>query len=211
MKKLRIVVLISGHGSNLQAIIDAIDKDDLPVEIGAVVSNRADAFGLLRAERAHIPTEVLAHQDYDSREAFDTALVQCVDQYSPDVVVLAGFMRRLGATLVQHYQGRMINIHPSLLPKYSGLHTHRRVLEAGDAEHGVTIHFVTEEVDGGPIVSQARLTVLAGDTEESLKERVQRLEHVLYPQVLQWFAQNRVKLDKNQVLFDGLPAPKSGA
>ena len=210
MKKLRIVVLISGHGSNLQAIIDAIDKDDLPVEIGAVVSNRADAFGLRRAECAHIPTEVLAHQDYDSREAFDAALVQCVDQYSPDVVVLAGFMRRLGATLVQHYQGRMLNIHPSLLPKYPGLHTHRRVLEAGDAEHGVTIHFVTEEVDGGPIVSQARLTVLAGDTEESLKHRVQQLEHVLYPQVLQWFAQNRIKLDNNQSLIDGSPVPKTG-
>ena len=210
MKQLRIVVLISGHGSNLQAIIDAIRDGDLPVEIAAVISNRADALGVHRAERAHIPVKVIVHQEYASRDDFDDALMQQIDQYGPDLVVLAGFMRRLGRDLVRHYQGRLVNIHPSLLPKYPGLHTHRRVLEAGDAEHGATIHYVTEEVDGGPIISQVRSAVLDDDTQESLKQRVQQLEYVLYPRVLRWFAQNRLKLDDNRVFFDGVPASKTG-
>ena len=208
MDKLRIIVLISGNGSNLQAIIDAAGKDNLPVEICAVISNRPNAFGLVRAERAHISIQVLAHQDFSTRDDFEYALGQLIDQYRPDLVVLAGFMRKLGATFVKRYQGRMVNIHPSLLPKYPGLHTHRRVLEAADPEHGVTVHYVTEEVDGGPIIGQARLKVSPSDTEETLQERIHGLEHILYPRVLGWFAGKRVKLDNNQVVFDGNLVPR---
>jgi phosphoribosylglycinamide formyltransferase 1 len=171
---LSIVILISGHGSNLQAIIDAI-RNGLAVEIRAVISNRADAFGLQRAQQAGIPTHVISEE---------AQLQSQIDAYAPRLIVLAGFMQRLSADFVQHYEGRIINIHPSLLPKYRGLHTHRRVLAAGETLHGVTVHFVTAELDAGPIISQASLTIEPTDTEASLEQRIHTLEHRLYPEVL---------------------------
>ena len=179
----KLVVLISGNGSNLQAIIDACQKD-LPAEVSAVISNDPDAFGLQRATKAGIPTHVINHRDYTDRAEFDHALRQIIDQYKPDFVILAGFMRKLTPEFVAHYPKRMLNIHPSLLPKYRGLHTHERVLEAGDKEHGVTIHFVTDELDGGPIIAQEKIAVTSDDTAESLKEKIHVIEHRLYPQVI---------------------------
>ena len=159
-----VVVLISGSGSNLQALIDSVAHDGNPARIAAVISNRADAYGLQRAKQAGIATELLDHKQFDGREAFDAALIQAIDAHQPDLVVLAGFMRILTPGFVQHYAGRLLNIHPSLLPKYKGLHTHQRALEAGDSEHGCSVHFVTEELDGGPLVVQAVLPVMADDT-----------------------------------------------
>ncbi|MEW7981815.1 MAG: phosphoribosylglycinamide formyltransferase [gamma proteobacterium symbiont of Phacoides pectinatus] len=206
--RLSLVVLISGGGSNLQALIDAC-ADDLPARISAVISNEADAFGLERAHRAGIETRVLDHRAYPDREAYDQALAALIDDFRPGLVILAGFMRILTPGFVRHYRGRMLNIHPSLLPKYRGLHTHRRVLEAGDAEHGASVHFVTEELDGGPLVLQARVPVEADDTEESLAARVLSREHIIYPAVVRWFAQGRLQIEGNRVLKDGdaLDAP----
>lgn len=195
----RIVVLISGNGSNLQAIIDA----DLPIEIAAVISNKADAFGLVRARKAGIPTHAIPHQNFESREAFGLALREQIDQYQPDLVVLAGFMRRLDDVFVHHFLGKMINIHPSLLPKYPGLNTHRRALEAGDKQHGISIHFVTTELDGGPVIAQSRCEIHRNDTENDLKTRVHELEHALYPAVIGWFAAGKVTLHQDQVELDG--------
>ena len=154
-----VVVLLSGTGSNLQALIDSTRTGDSPVRIRAVISNRADAYGLQRAREAGIDTRVLDHKAFDGREAFDAALMEQIDTFNPQLVVLAGFMRILSAGFVRHYQGRLFNIHPSLLPKYKGLHTHQRALEAGDTEHGCSVHFVTEELDGGPPVSYTHLTL----------------------------------------------------
>ena len=167
-KTCNVVVLLSGSGSNLQALIDSCQGQDSPVRIRAVVSNRADAYGLQRATAAGIEGAVLDHTQFDGREAFDAALMARIDGFAPDLVVLAGFMRILSGGFVRHYQGRLLNIHPSLLPRYKGLHTHRRALEAGDAEHGCSVHFVTEELDGGPLVVQAVVPVASDDTVESL-------------------------------------------
>jgi len=210
---LPIVVLISGNGSNLQAIIDAIARGELAAEIRAVISNRPGAPGLERARRAGIAAQVVDHRHYASREAFDSVLQNAVDRYRPALVVLAGFMRILTPALVRHYRGRMLNIHPSLLPDFRGLDTHRRALAAGVAQHGVSIHFVTNELDGGPIVLQKAIPVLPGDDAESLAQRVQAEEHRLYPKVIAWFAAGRLKLnDDNLVIFDGeaLTAPLPG-
>lgn len=163
-----VVVLISGSGSNLQALIDSVAHDGNPARIAAVICNRAGAYGLERAKQAGIATELLDHKQFDGREAFDAALIQAIDAHQPDLVVLAGFMRILTPGFVQHYAGRLLNIHPSLLPKHKGLHTHQRAIEAGDSEHGCSVHFVTEELDGGPLVVQAVLPVMADDTAESL-------------------------------------------
>ncbi|MGH8483042.1 MAG: phosphoribosylglycinamide formyltransferase, partial [Pseudomonas sp.] len=171
-KSCDVVVLLSGTGSNLQALIDSFRTGESPVRIRAVISNRADAYGLQRARDAGIDTAVLDHKAFDGREAFDTALVELIDGYQPQLVVLAGFMRILSAGFVRHYQGRLLNIHPSLLPKYKGLHTHQRALEAGDSEHGCSVHFVTEELDGGPLVVQAVIPVELDDTPERLAQRV---------------------------------------
>lgn len=191
---LGIVVLISGQGSNLQAIIDAIAREHLPISIQSVISDKADAYGLVRAQAANIPTTVLSSQGYrGDRLAYDRDLQKIIDCYLPDLIVMAGFMRILSAPFVQHYQGKIINIHPSLLPLYTGLHTHERVLAAGDAEHGATVHFVTEELDGGPIIAQSKLQVLPEDTVDSLKMRVHALEHQLYPQVLKNFAMDALR------------------
>ncbi|MFF7708655.1 phosphoribosylglycinamide formyltransferase [Pseudomonas sp. NPDC007930] len=206
-----VVVLLSGTGSNLQALLDSSQAPGNPAQISAVVSNRADAYGLQRAEAAGVPTAVLSHTDYDGRDAFDAALISAIDGYSPDLVVLAGFMRILTPGFVRHYQGRLLNIHPSLLPQYKGLHTHRRVLEAGDAEHGCTVHFVTEELDGGPLVVQAVVPVDSGDTPDTLAHRVHAQEHQIYPLAVRWFAEGRLTLaGSGQVHLDGQPLPATG-
>ncbi len=198
-----IVVLISGSGSNLQALIDACSNGKINGRIAAVISNRPDVKGLERAANAGIEAITLDHKTFDGREAFDAALAECIDQFQPDLVVLAGFMRILTPSFTQHYLGKMLNIHPSLLPKYPGLHTHQRALEAGDKEHGVTVHFVTAELDGGPAVVQAKVPVIDGDDANSLAARVLEQEHIIYPQAVSWFVDGRLQLEGNRALLDG--------
>lgn len=205
-----VVVLISGSGSNLQALIDSLAGADTPAVIRAVISNRADAYGLERARKAGIETRFLDHKAYADRESFDAALVQAIDGFDADLVLLAGFMRILSADFVRHYQGRLLNIHPSLLPKYKGLHTHQRALEAGDAEHGCSVHFVTEELDGGPLVVQAAIPVESDDTPETLAQRVHVQEHVIYPLAMRWFAEGRIRLGEHGAMLDGELLPASG-
>ncbi|VAX05413.1 Phosphoribosylglycinamide formyltransferase [hydrothermal vent metagenome] len=200
--KLRLVVLISGSGSNLQAIIDATGNN-LPAEICAVISNRDDAYGLERAIQAGIETRVLDHRPYPDRETYDQALIELIDSFQPGLVMLAGFMRILSPGLVQHYSGHLLNIHPSLLPKHKGLHTHQQAIDEGDKIHGASVHFVTEELDGGPVILQAQVPVEANDTAETLAARVLTQEHIIYPQAIHWFAEGRVKMNKGQVLMDG--------
>ncbi|MCO7597009.1 MULTISPECIES: phosphoribosylglycinamide formyltransferase [Pseudomonas] len=205
-----VVVLLSGSGSNLQALIDSSRGEDSPVRIRGVISNRADAYGLQRAQAAGIATAVLEHTGFEGREAFDAALMALIDGFEPDLVVLAGFMRILTGGFVRHYQGRLLNIHPSLLPKYKGLHTHQRALEAGDSEHGCSVHFVTEELDGGPLVVQAVVPVAPDDTPQALAERVHRQEHQIYPLAVRWFAEGRLRLGAQGALLDGQPLAASG-
>ncbi len=200
---LPICVLVSGGGTNLQAIIDAAARGDIPARIDSVVSDQRQAFGLKRAESAGIRTEVLTADGFDGREAYDTALGALLADLRPRLIVLAGFMRILTGPLVRAWEGRMLNVHPSLLPDYRGLHTHRRVLEAGETYHGTSVHFVTEELDGGPVIAQARLRIAAGDTPDSLNARVQALEHRMYPAVVGWFAQGRLRMIGDQVELDG--------
>ncbi|MHB1952050.1 MAG: phosphoribosylglycinamide formyltransferase [Acidiferrobacteraceae bacterium] len=201
----RVVVLISGRGSNLRAIIAARDSGDLPVTIAAVISNNPDAGGLSLARSAGIPAVVIDHRQFPDRTAFDRALAQEIDRHRPDLVVLAGFMRILGGAFIRHYQGRLMNIHPSLLPALAGLDTHLRAIQGGYREHGATVHFVVEEVDAGPIIAQSPVPVLADDTPETLAARVLAEEHRLYPKVIRWFAEGRLTLEGQQVLLDGLP------
>lgn len=203
--RLPTVVLISGSGSNLQSFIDAQAAGRLPIDLRAVVSSRADAFGLTRARRAGIPAEVLAPRDYPTREAYDTALEELLAGYRPELVVLAGFMRILTGEFVTRHEGRLVNVHPSLLPAFRGLHTHRRALEAGVAEHGCSVHYVTPELDAGPVILQARVPVLPGDTPERLQERVQAQEHRVYPLAVRWIAEGRVALRDGRVWLDGAP------
>lgn len=192
------VVLVSGTGSNLQALLDACGQGagapakSVNAQIVGVLSNRADALALSRAARAGVTTAVLSHRDFQDRDSFDTAMIAQIDAWAPDMVLLAGFMRILTPAFVAHYQGRLINIHPSLLPKHKGLNTHQRALDAGDSEHGCTVHFVTPELDGGPVIAQQRLSVHQQDTLESLALRVHQAEHQLYPRVLGWLASGRV-------------------
>lgn len=207
----KIVVLISGSGSNLQAIIDAVSAGQINGQICAVISNRPDAYGLTRAADAGIESLVLDHKEFESREAYDDALMKKIDAFSPDLVVLAGFMRILTPSLVQNYLGRMLNIHPSLLPKYQGLNTHQRAIDAKDKEHGVSVHFVTEELDGGPVVLQAKVDIHPDDTAQALAERVHKQEHVIYPLVVQWFCEQRLTMDKDNAVLDGKVLPKQGA
>lgn len=205
-----VVVLISGSGSNLQALIDSSAGGENPARIRAVLSNRADAYGLERAKAAGIDTRVLDHKAFDGREAFDAALIEAIDAFAPQLVVLAGFMRILSPDFVRHYAGRLLNIHPSLLPKYKGLHTHQRALEAGDAEHGCSVHFVTEELDGGPLVVQAVIPVQSGDSLDSLAQRVHEQEHLIYPLAVRWFAEGRLRLGAQGAMLDGQPLPSTG-
>ncbi len=201
VQQLPVVVLISGSGSNLQALIDAASA----YRIVAVISNKADAYGLRRADDAGIPTAVVDHRAFADREAFDSALMEQIDGFSPGLVVLAGFMRILTPGFVRHYAGRLLNIHPSLLPKYQGLHTHQRAIDAGDTEHGASVHFVTEELDGGPVVAQGRVPIQADDSPAELAARVLEIEHQLYPAVVTWYATGRLCWRSGQPVLDGEP------
>ena len=191
----RFVVLISGRGSNLEAIAHAIREQGLPAEILAVVSNKADAAGLAWAQRAQIATHVIAHRDFDTRQDFDEAMAAVIEAYRPDYVLLAGFMRVLTPAFVERFNGKLINIHPSLLPSFPGLHTHQQALASGVQWHGCTVHFVTPVLDSGPIIAQGVLPVLAGDTPDLLAERLLELEHRVYAAVVRWLAERRVYLD----------------
>ncbi len=194
-----IVILISGRGSNMEALIAARDTGQLPVNIAAVISNRPDALGLETAARAGITAHFIDHKAFAGRESFDAALAECIDGFAPDLVVLAGFMRILSDGFVRHYAGRLVNIHPSLLPSFPGLHTHRRALEEGVRIHGCTVHFVTPTLDHGPVIIQAAVPVLDRDDEASLAARVLRQEHRIYPQAVRWFAEDRLRLDGGRV------------
>lgn len=194
-----IVILISGRGSNMQAIVEAAAREQWPARIAAVISNKADAAGLVYAQQHGIATAALSHKDFPTREAFDQALLKLIDTYRPDLVVLAGFMRILTPGFVGHYAGRLLNIHPSLLPAYPGLDTHRRAIEAGDTRHGATVHFVTAELDHGPIVAQAEVPVHADDTEDILSKRVLEQEHHLYPHAVRLFIEDRLTIEGDVV------------
>ena len=203
VKPRRTAILISGSGSNLQSFIDQAATGAIGLELCIVFSNRPDAFGLTRARQAGIPTECLEHGDYPDRESFDRAVAAVLDAYDPDLIVLAGFMRILSPWFVQHYAGRVLNIHPALLPAYPGLDTHQRVLDAGEKWHGSTVHFVTEELDGGPRVLQGRIAVDPNETDDELCQRVQAVEHQIYPQAAQWFGEGRLEFRDGATWLDG--------
>ncbi len=200
--KISVVVLISGNGSNLQALIDAQKKYDLKYNIVAVISNKEDAFGLERARKANIKTEVVASKLIPSREDYDKQLIACIEKYAPDLIVLAGFMRILTENFIHRFENKILNIHPSLLPLYPGLKTHEQVITNKDQTHGCTIHFVTKDLDAGPIIAQASLNVTTHDTAASIQKSVLRLEHLLYPLVIQWFAENCFQLTNTGVQFN---------
>lgn len=198
----KLLVLISGNGSNLQAIIDTChQKNDM--EICAVISNKADAYGLTRAEKVGIKTHILPYQNSLSREEYDASLIDLIDAHKPELLILAGFMRILSPEFVAHYQGRILNIHPSLLPKYPGLHTHQKAIDAKDKEHGASVHFVTQQLDAGPVILQASVPVLDNDTPDTLAKRVQKEEHKIYPLAIEWFCQKRLQMVDEKALFDG--------
>jgi phosphoribosylglycinamide formyltransferase-1 len=199
-----IVILISGRGSNMEALIRARDAGELPVNIAAVISNRADAKGLATAEAAGIATRVVDHKAFADRAAFDAGLAECIDAFSPDLVVLAGFMRILTEGFVRHYEGRLLNIHPSLLPAFPGLHTHQKAIDEGVRIHGCTVHFVTPALDHGPVVLQAAVPVLDGDDEDALAARVLQQEHCIYPLAVRWFAEGRLRLEGGRVRLDAV-------
>lgn len=209
MKK-RIIVLVSGNGSNLQAIINACQNNLINGKIVAVISNKPDVYSLMRAKQANIPSHVINHKEFATREAFDHQLQLQIEQYQPDLIVLAGYMRILTPHFVQHYSGKMLNIHPSLLPKYPGLNTHRRAMEAGDKEHGTTVHFVTDELDGGPIILQAKVPIFDIDEEQDIVERVLAQEHQIYPLVIKWFCDDRLTMINGRAYLDQTMIPKSG-
>lgn len=198
-----VVILISGRGSNMRSLVEA----GLPAHIRAVISNQPGAAGLAYAQAQGIATDVIDHTQYPDRATFDAALAERIDRHDPDLIVLAGFMRILTPGFVERYRGRMINIHPSLLPAFTGLHTHRRALEAGCRVAGVTVHFVTGELDGGPIIAQAAVPVLAGDSEATLAARVLAQEHMLYPQVVRWFVDGRLSLQEGRAVLRGDATP----
>ena len=200
---MKIAVLVSGTGSNLQALIDAQLSGQLSGQIVGVLSNKADAYALQRATQQQIATTVISHKNYPNRAGFDEAMHQQLLAWQVDVVILAGFMRILTADFVSKWQGKMLNIHPSLLPLYKGINTHQRVLDDKAREHGVSVHFVTPELDGGPVIMQAKVPVLPSDTAQNLAQRVQEQEHHIYPRVAKWFVEGRLKLDGNQVMLDG--------
>ena len=204
-RRLPVVVLLSGTGSNLRAIAAQANAGELPVEIRAVISDRPDAPGLAWAAAQGLRTVALPPRDFPDRAAFDRALAETVAGFDPGLVVLAGFMRILGDEFVDRFAGRLLNIHPSLLPKYRGLHTHRRALEAGDRHHGASVHFVTRELDGGPVVIQARVPVRDDDDEASLAARVLTEEHRIYPECIGWFASGRLQCRDGVVHLDGRP------
>lgn len=197
-----IVILISGRGSNMEAVVRAAQAEQWPARIAAVISNKADAKGLEFAASHGIATAVVPNKDYPTREAFDAALREAIDAFQPDLVVLAGFMRILTPGFVAHYAGRMLNIHPSLLPLFPGLHTHEAALASGLAQHGATVHFVTAELDHGPMVDQVAVPILPGDTAETLSARVLQQEHILYPRAIRWFIEDRLTVEDGKVRVD---------
>jgi phosphoribosylglycinamide formyltransferase-1 len=197
-----IVILISGRGSNMEAVVRAAQAEQWPARIAAVISNKADAKGLEFAASHGIPTAVVSNKDYPSREAFDAALQEVIDGFSPDLVVLAGFMRILTPGFVAHYENRMLNIHPSLLPLFPGLHTHEQALASGAATHGATVHFVTAELDHGPLVDQVSVPVLPGDTADVLAARVLEQEWIMYPRAIRWFVEGRLRVEDGKVNID---------
>ncbi|MDK9784135.1 phosphoribosylglycinamide formyltransferase [Vibrio sp. B172a] len=198
-----IVVLISGNGSNLQAILEACEANMPNAQVAAVFSNKADAYGLERAKQFDVNSHFVDPKAFESREDFDAELMKQIDEYQPDVIVLAGYMRILSSAFVSHYLGKMINIHPSLLPKYPGLHTHQRAIDAGDKEHGTSVHFVTEELDGGPVVLQAKVPVFEDDDADTLAARVQTQEHNIYPMVTKWLVDGRLSMTEGKAYLDG--------
>lgn len=204
-KRKRAAVLISGSGSNLQSLIDATGRDDSGMQIVAVASNRADAYGLQRAKAAGIPVICIPHEDFSDRAEFEAALVEALQSYAPDFVLLAGFMRILTPVFIDAFTNSILNIHPSLLPKYRGLNTHQRALEAGDEWHGCTVHFATAELDGGPPIIQGRLRIAADDTAESLAARVLQIEHKIYPAAANLLATGRISCRDNVAWLDGKP------
>jgi phosphoribosylglycinamide formyltransferase-1 len=205
-----VVVLISGEGTNLQALIDAIDTQDIPAKIMAVFSNKKDAYGLQRAQKANIPSITLDHSTFACRDKYDAQLSREIQKYSPDLLVLAGFMRILNDEFVENFAGRTLNIHPSLLPKYKGLHTHQRAIEANDAEHGASVHFVTPTLDDGPVILQSKVPVFAQETATELASRVQEQERKMYPLVVKWFCQKRLVMLNNKAYLDGKEIPLCG-
>ncbi len=206
-----IVVLISGSGSNLQAIIDAVENKHITnAHIVGVISNQSKAFGLQRAKRHGIPTQTISHTDYSTREDYDQTLIKSLQQYQPDLIVLAGFMHILTPAFIHAFKDRIVNIHPSLLPKYPGLHTHQRAIDEGDKTHGTSVHFVTEELDGGPVILQAKVPIFAKDKADDVMERVQQQEYRIYPLVIQWFVNDRLQLKDHKAWLDNLSLPDQG-
>ncbi len=203
-------MLISGNGSNLQALIDDIAEHKIAAEIVAVISNKKDVYGLERAAQAEIASHVVSHKDYATREDYDTQLNSVIASYSPDLVVLAGFMRILTPWFVEQFTGKMLNIHPSLLPKYKGLDTHQRAIDAKDEVHGASVHFVTPELDGGPVVLQSKVPVFSDETASQLASRVQEQERQMYPLVVRWFCQKRLLMLNNKAYLDGNEIPSTG-
>ena len=204
----RIIVLISGTGTNLQALINEAPRSGFTIDL--IISSKAGAFGLERAKKHQIPFRILEHQFFDSREDFDEALSIIIDEKNPDLIVLAGFMRILGKKFVQHFHGRMLNIHPSLLPKYPGINTHQRAIDAGDDFHGVTVHFVTEDMDGGPIIAQESIKISPYETGETLAKKTLKIEHTLYPKIVNLFASGRLTMKDGEAMLDNkIIAPKN--
>lgn len=206
----RMVVLVSGEGSNLQAILDACQRGRIDASVVAVFSNKSNAYALTRAREASVPTHVLTPSQFADRTTFDRQLMLEIDACSPDLVVLAGYMRILSPFFVQHYAGRLLNIHPSLLPKYPGLHTHRQAIDNGDKEHGTSVHFVTEQLDGGPVILQAKVPVFAEDDEAEVNARIQHQEHAIYPLVVSWFVDGRLAMREGAAWLDNKKLPPEG-
>lgn len=206
----KLVILLSGSGSNLQAFIDAVDANKLSAEIALVISNRPNAYGLERAAKANIPTATIDHTQFDDRESFDAELIRHIDGLNPDLIILAGFMRILTTDFVQHYRGRLLNIHPSLLPKYPGLNTHQRAIDAGDNKAGATVHFVTEELDGGPAIVQAEVPIIKGDDAAALANKILAKEHKIYPLAAKWFVEGALQLKENGTFLNDNPLPVTG-
>ncbi len=206
----KLCVLISGNGSNLQAIIDEISAGRLDAVVSGVISNRPNAYGLERAKNAGINAVCLDHTQFEDRESYDSALKEQINAFGADCVVLAGFMRILTPEFVDEFAGKLVNIHPSLLPKYKGLHTHQRAIDNGDTEHGVSVHFVTPELDGGPVIIQSRVPVFEDDSADDLAERVQEQERRIYPLVLRWFSAGRLSMRDNKAILDEQELPETG-
>lgn len=206
----RIVILVSGNGSNAQAIIDACSAGHINAQVVAIISNNKDAFALERARKYNIDALSVSHKDYVDRVSFDKKLMQVINAYQPDLIVLAGFMRILTEAFVSEFKGRMLNIHPSLLPKYTGLNTHQRAIDSGDREHGSSVHFVTAELDGGPVVLQGKIPIFPTDTADVLAKRVATIEWKIYPRVVEWFCDGRLQLTGDDVILDTEPLPKGG-